>query len=267
MRLRDRTVWITGASSGIGEALAYEAARRGARLILSARREAELERVRRACDRPDTHVVHPLDLSDASAAPAAAEALAAQGVEVDVLIHSSGLSQRSLVTDTALAVDRRLMELNYFAAVALTKALLPGMLDRGGGHLVAISSVAGKIGVPQRSAYCASKHALHGFFGAVRAELFDRGIRVTLACPGYVRTQVSANALSGDGTPFGRTDENIAAGIDPERCARSIADGVERDREEVVVGGKETYAVLVQRLWPSLASRLVRRVAAQRVEG
>lgn len=267
VKVRDKTVWVTGASSGIGEALAVELAARGARLILTARREAELERVRQRCARPDEHRLLPLDLSGADRVGETTARLLGDGTRVDVLVHSSGRSQRSWVLETAIDVDRQLMELNYFAAVALTKALLPSMLERGSGQLVAISSVAGKLGVAQRTAYCASKFALHGFFEAVRAELHHRGIRVTLACPGYVRTQISANAMSGDGSAFGKTDDNIASGLAPERCARSVADAVERDAEEVVIGGTETLGVYVKRLWPTLASRIVRRIAARQLEG
>lgn len=261
MKLQGKTVWVTGASSGIGEALAVELAGRGARLVLTARRASELERVRQRCPSPERHHVFPLDLSDADALEPHVQRLLAEHGPVDVLLHCSGLSQRSRTVETSMEVDRRLMELNYFAAVALTKALLPSMLERGGGQLAVISSVAGKLGVAQRSAYCGSKFALHGFFEAVRAELHHRGIEVTLICPGYVRTQIAVNALSGDGQPFGRTDDNIAGGISAEACAKVAARGIERGEEEVVVGGSETYGILVKRVWPKLASYLVRRVA------
>lgn len=258
MSFRDQVVWITGASSGIGEALAREMARRGARLVLTARREGELNRVKESCDRPETHLVFPLDLFRAAELAPAADEVRARAGDIDVFVHSSGVSQRELAERTDLEVDRRIMELNYFAAVALTKALLPSMLARGRGHLVPISSVAGKIGTPWRTAYCASKHALHGFYDGLRAEVEGRGIRVTIACPGYVRTQISAQALTGDGSAFGITDENIQKGIPPEECAAAIARGIERNELEVLVGGTETFGVYLKRFFPSLAARVVR---------
>lgn len=259
MAFRDQVVWVTGASSGIGEAVARELARKGARLVLSARREGELNRVKHACERPAEHLVYPVDLSRVDRIESAVEDVRARIGEIDVLIHASGLSQRDLAERTRLEVDRRIMEINYFAAVALAKALLPSMLARGRGHLVPISSVSGKVGVPYRTAYCASKHALHGFFDALRTEVHDRGLKVTIACPGYVRTSVSVNALIGDGRPFGITDRDIARGISPEECAAAIVRGIERGDEEVLVGGAETLIVYVKRLLPSLASKLIRR--------
>ena len=254
----DLNVWITGASSGIGEALAVEWSRRGARVVLSARNVAELERVRRACVSPERHVVKPLDLTDMNAIKTAAEEVLRELGHVDVLVHSGGVSQRSLVTDTDLATDRAIMELNYFGAVALTKAVLPSMLARKRGHIVPVSSVIGYVGVPLRSAYAASKHALHGFFEALRAETGREGIAVTMVVPGYVRTKVSENALRGDGSRHGKLDETHAKAMLPEQAAPKIVDAVERGKAEVRVGGKEIHAVLLRRLLPGLVRRMLR---------
>ncbi len=257
--LSRRTVWITGASAGIGEALAIQAVERGAKVVLTARRREELERVRAACVDPARAAVLPADLLADDFDPDALhrEAAAAFG-PIDMLVNNAGLSQRSRVQDTGMGVYRRLMELDYFVPVELTRAVLPGMLARGGGHLVAISSVAGKLGVPLRSGYCAAKHALHGFFDALRAETYDEGIRVTLACPGFVRTQVSVNALGGDGRPHGQMDEAIDEGIPPAACAEAIWRAVEAEREEILIG-RERWVVRLRALWPGLVSRLMRR--------
>lgn len=251
-------VWITGASSGIGEALAVEWSRRGARVVLSARNAAELERVRRACVDPERHLVRPLDLTDGNAIPAAAEDVLRATGHIDVLVHSGGVSQRSLVSETDLATDRAIMELNYFGTVALTKAVLPSMLARKRGHLVPVSSVIGYVGVPMRSAYAASKHALHGFFEALRAETERQGIRVTMVVPGYIRTNVSENALRGDGTRHGKLDDTHAKAMRPEVAAPKIVDAVERGKAEVRVGGKEIHAVLLRRFLPGLVRRVLR---------
>lgn len=253
-------VWITGASSGIGEALAHRCARRGARLILSARREERLEAVRQACDHPERHTVLPLDLARTDTLGAAAEEALERCGRVDVMVHNGGISQRSLAEATALAVDRRILEVDYLAPVALTKALLPAMLERGSGRFVVVSSLVGKIGTPLRSSYSGAKHALHGFFDSLRAEVHDRGVRVTLVCPGFIRTEVSIHALTGDGTPQGTMDRAQQRGMSPEACAARIVRALDRGSDEVLVGGKEVWAVRLDRAFPGLFRRLIRRV-------
>lgn len=250
-------VWITGASSGIGEAVARAFAARGARVLLSARRESELARVAAALG--ERARVLPLDLEDtAGLADKAARALAEHG-PIDIMVHNGGISQRSRAIDTRVDVDERIMRINYLGAVALTKGLLPSMVARRRGHFVVISSLVGRVGTPLRSGYSASKHALHGFFDSLRAEHHDDGLHVTLICPGFVRTDVSVNALTGDGSPQGTMDTKTAGGITPEACAARILRAVDRREEEVNVGGWETIAVPVRRYFPTLYSRLIRR--------
>jgi len=261
MNIPNRTVWITGASSGIGEALAYVLSERGARLVLSARRAPQLREVRAACTDPDRHIVDPLDLADASTLQAAVADVHDRRGPTDILVHSGGISQRSLVKDTDLDVDRRIMEVNYFGTIALTKRVLPAMLERGRGHLVVISSVVGKFGTAHRSAYAASKHALHGFFDSLRAEVHDDGLRVTLVCPGFVKTNIAHNALTEDGVPLSaKKDEVQEIGIPPAQCARQIADAIEREKEEVYIGGWETLGVYAKRLAPTLFNRAIRKM-------
>jgi short-subunit dehydrogenase len=254
MRFRDKVVWVTGGSSGIGEALAVAFSREGARVILSARRAEELERVRRSCEEPDHHRVVPLDLTDTDAISQAARRVGA----VDIVVHAGGVSQRSLVAQTDLAVDRKIFDLNFFGTIALTKAVLPSMMARRSGHIVPISSVVGYIGTPLRSSYAASKHALHGYFDSLRAEVAKDGIAVTIVCPGYVRTNVTRNALTGDGSPLGRMESPHEHAMTPEACARKVLDAVARRKREIVIGGKETWAVPLQRFFPALMARVVR---------
>lgn len=262
MDVANRTVWITGASSGIGEALAYELSRRGARLILSARREEALQAVKSRCDQPHTHVVVPLDLADRASLDAAAETVQADVGAVDIVVHNGGISQRSLVAETDLSVDRRIMEVNYFGTVTLTKRVLPSMLQRGRGQFVVISSLVGKFGTANRSAYAASKHALHGFFDSLRAEVHDDGLRVTLVCPGFVETSVAHNALTADGSALqDNVDEVKEVGMPPATCARKIADAAEREKDEVYIGGWETTGVYAKRLSPTLFNFFVRRTS------
>jgi short-subunit dehydrogenase len=259
-RFSGKVVWVTGASSGIGEALAYAFHQEGAKLILSARRESELERVKQACGGGDDILVLPADLERLEEIPAHAERALAVFGQVDILINNAGITQRSLVKDTTVEVDERLMRLDYLAPVALTKAVLPSMLKRGKGHVVAISSVAGFVGTPLRSSYAAAKHALRGFYDSMRAEVWEQGLRVSLVYPGYVQTEITMHAVTGDGSKFGVMGEGQSVGISAPECAAKILDGLAKEKEEIFVGGKELGAVYLKRFAPGLVSRMVRKV-------
>lgn len=260
MRFSHRVVWITGASSGIGEALAYAFAAEGARLVLSSRRPGELERVRRACASPDTHLVLPLDMVRPETFPSAVSEAIKRCGRLDILVNNAGVSQRALVADASLESERALMEVNYFGPVALTKAALPALRAHRGGHLVVVSSVMGYLGTPGRSTYAAAKHALHGYFDSLRAELWREDFAITLACPGYVRTAVSANALGPRGERHAALDRPTERGIAPERCAAAIVRAVARRRDEVYVGGWEIAGIYVKRYFPSLLARIIRKM-------
>ncbi len=251
-------IWITGASSGIGEAAAKKFSKAGYALILSARNEPELHRVKQACAFPADCQILPLDLaSSADFSAKVGTALSFYG-QVDILLHNGGISQRSLIKDTLLEVDRRLMEVNYFGTVALTKAILPHFLARKKGQFGVVTSLVGKFGSPYRSSYAGAKHALHGFFDTLRAEHHQDGISVTLICPGFIRTQVSINAVTGDGSPLGEMDQAQDQGMSPEACAEAIFRALVKKKEEVYIGGKETLAVYLKRFLPGLFSRILR---------
>jgi dehydrogenase/reductase SDR family protein 7B len=255
----NHVVWITGASSGIGAALAESLAARGARVVLSARRQDELEKVRARCARPDEHFVLPMDMAGSDFTQATADVLGRYG-RIDVLVNNAGISQRSRVSETRLDVDRRIMEVNYFGVVGLTRAVLPVMQRQKAGQIVVISSLVGLISTPLRSTYAASKHALHGFFEALRAEEFDNGIRVLMVCPGAIATDVSLHALAADGREHGVMDPLQATGMPPADCAQQILRALEQGRDEVIVAGRERMAVTLFRHAPSLYRRLVRRL-------
>lgn len=255
-----QVIWITGASSGIGEALVYEYAKQsGLHLILSARRESELQRVASNINVPYTII--PFDLTDSDQISAAVERAEHEVGRVDVLVNNGGVSTRAMVAETSVEVDRRIMEINYFGHIILTKAVLPLMLRQGKGHFIVISSVAGKFGFPQRSAYSAAKHALHGFYETLGFELEAKGIEVTLVNPGGVKTQISVNALSADGTPHGEMDALQAEGMSAEECAMRIVNAAGKYRREVNIGGKEVMLVYVKRYAPWLFRRIVRNVS------
>lgn len=255
--LKNKTIWITGASSGIGEALAIQLSQQSVNLILSARREKELLRVKGLCANQDRVKILPLDLTISEGhAGNVKEAIDLFG-QVDHLINNGGRSQRSLVKDTILQVDRDLMEVNYFGSVSLTKCLLPHMLERGSGHFTIVTSLTGIFGTPYRSGYAASKHALHGFFDSMRAELEDSGINVTIAAPGFVKSNVSINAFQGDGQALGKMDDAQANGLTPEKCASVIIKAIARQKREVYIG-KESYAAYVKRYLPGLFARMIK---------
>lgn len=259
--VHDKVVWITGASSGVGEALARELARQGSHVILSARRQTELERVANACAGAASTLVVPMDIADADSIKAGCSSVMARYGRVDILINNAGVSQRSKAVDTPTSVVRRLMDVDFFGPVELTLAVLPGMLERKSGHIVVVTSLVGVFGTPWRSGYAAAKHALHGWYESLRAEHVRDGIVVTIACPGFVRTGISQNALTAQGTPLGKNDREPDTGISAEECARGIVKAVRRNAVEVyVAGAREKLACYVKRAAPSAFARIISRV-------
>ncbi len=256
-----KVVWITGASSGIGEALAMAAAGHGATLILSARREPELKRVAAACGlTPEKIKILLLDLETRDELAAKADEAWRMFGRIDILINNAGLGQRGTALETEPATTRKIMEVNFFGTINLTRALLPRMVERGHGQVVVISSVLGKFGARNRSAYAASKHALHGYFDSLRAEVHDQGIRVTMICPGYIRTSISLAALGPDGTAHGRMDEGQARGMAPDKFARKALAAIAARRREVCIGSLETNGTWLARLCPGLLALILRKI-------
>jgi short-subunit dehydrogenase len=260
MDFEGRRVWITGASSGIGEALALAFHGAGAKLILSARREDELKRVQTACGGEASTGVLPMDVTNAQELPEKIRQALGMFSGIDVLVLNAGITQRSRTRETDESVYRRLMEVNFFGPEAMARAVLPSMLAQKNGHIVVISSVAGKFGVPMRSGYSATKFALHGFFEALRAEEERNGIHVTMVCPGYIRTEISLSALRGDGRKHAKMDSELAHGMPAEQCARQILRGVARRKREIVVAApREKALVYIKRFFPDLLARMTGR--------
>jgi short-subunit dehydrogenase len=260
MNFQDQRVWITGASSGIGEALARAFHQAGARLILSARREDELKRVQTECGgEPKTRVL-PMDVTNAEALPEKTQTALSIFGGIDILILNAGITQRSRTRETDESVYRRLMEVNFFAPEAMARAVLPSMLAQKSGHIAVISSVAGKFGVPMRSGYSATKFALHGFFEALRAEEERNGIHVTMICPGYIRTDISLSALRGDGRKHAKMDAELARGMPADKCAEQILKGIARQKKEIVVAApREKSLVYIKRFFPNVFARMIGR--------
>lgn len=248
----NKVVWITGASSGIGEALAVEFAKLKSQLILSARREEELKRVQTACKEFTKNVeILPFDLTSVDFKLITEKAISIFGT-IDILINNGGISQRSTAAETPIEIDRKIMELNYFSNIALTKAVLPELIKNNSGQIVVMSSLSGKYGWKQRSAYSASKFALHGFYESLQAELSTTNVHVMLVCPGRVKTNISLNALKADGSKHNKMDVAQEKGIPADLCARKIIAGLKSNKKELMIAGKEKLLLMIRRVIPSL---------------
>jgi len=257
--LAGKVVVITGASSGLGEALAHEFYKNGCQVVLCARRKNELDRVRidllKKHPTVPTHhpIIIPLDLSKVEDIPKCVDQILALTGHIDILINNGGVSHRGSVLETKLSVDMEIMQVNYFGTITLTKAILPSMIKRSSGHIVSISSVQGLFAIPDRSAYAASKHALQAFNDSLRAEVNKHNIQVTMVSPGYIRTQLSMNALTGNGEKHNVMDANTTKGYEPEYVAKKVLNAVLDGKKEIVVADfLGRIAIILRRYFPSL---------------
>lgn len=258
MSYQQKVAWITGASSGIGAALAYALHKRGTKLILSARRQEKLKEVKHNCpgDGADIHIL-PLDLSDTDTLDLKArEALNLYG-RVDYLFNNGGISQRSLAVNTDMTVIRKVMDVNFFGSVALTKAVLPSMIEKEAGHIVVTSSVMGKFGTRLRSTYASSKHALHGYFDCLRQEVQQYNINITLVCPGFIKTDVTKNALEGDGSKYNQMGQGQQQGMSPDVFAEKLLPQIAKKKNEIYIGGKEIAGIYLKRWAPKLLNKIL----------
>ena len=259
--LKNKVVWITGASSGIGQALAEVCAQQGAQVVLSARRLDTLEQVRKNLVYPDQHLCLAVDLTDEAQVRHAYEQVLAKKGRIDWLINNAGLSQRALIEDTTMQTERAIMELDYFAQVFLTKTVLPTFLAQRRGRIVFVSSVAGLLGTQYRASYSAAKSAIHMWANSLRAEVSKKGINVSVIFPGFVKTNVSFNALNGEGKPQGHQDPAIENGLDALEFAQQVVKSLREGEEYVVVGGfKEKLGVLVSRMSPQTLYKMIRQM-------
>lgn len=257
MTFKNKVIWITGASSGIGKALALELSQHDCKLILSSRREAALLEVKNQCENPDNIKILAFDLADyLNMKPIAEKAISCFG-KVDILINNGGISQRSPIIETSIDVDKKLMEVDYLGTVALSKALLPHFIKNKSGYYVVVSSLMGKFSSPLRSSYCGAKHALHGFFDALRLEHDNDNIKVTMICPGFVNTNVARNALTGDGSKQGYQDDMTENGLDVNVFVKHMLKAIKKEKLEAYIGKFEKFGVYVKRLSPRLIHKLV----------
>ncbi|MCL1850956.1 MAG: SDR family oxidoreductase [Bacteroidetes bacterium] len=258
----NKVIWVTGASSGIGEACAYELSKQQVKLILTALEEDILQQVKEKCLQLGAQDVCVLaaDLSQLNAL----EQLAEKGWNcfetIDLIYNNAGISQRATTIDTDFEMMNKIMNLNFLAPVILTKTLLPKMIANGGGQIAVTTSISGKFGFPLRSAYCASKHALYGFFETIAAEYFNQNIHVTIVCPGRVQTSISFYALEKDGKPHGKLDPGQAKGITAEQAAKKIVRAFEKKKPEILIGKSELIMVYIKRFFPNLCRKIIRKI-------
>ncbi|MCX6252896.1 MAG: SDR family NAD(P)-dependent oxidoreductase [Bacteroidia bacterium] len=257
----DKVAWITGASSGIGESLVHEFVRRGATVVASSNDLPGLERVKAACA-DKSSMVHcvPFDLADTSGIDKIVEQQINTIGRIDFLLNIGGISQRARIDETPLWLDRKIFEINYFGTIALTKAVLPYMIRQQSGHILATSSISGRFGFPLRSAYSASKQALHGFFETLFLENKRFNIRSSVIIPGRVRTSISFHALTGEGIEHGKLDEGLANGISTEKAAEIIIKGIMRNKREILVGRGEMLLLHIRRYFPWLFFRIADKI-------
>lgn len=255
---KNKIVWITGASSGIGEALTYEFSKAGARIIISSRTLASLERVKSNCINKESVEILCLDLEQEAELISKVKKKLAQIGQIDILINNGGISQRSTVVDTDMSVYHKLMNVNYFGTIAITKEVLPYMVKNKSGHIVVMSSLMGKFSSQLRSGYAAAKHALHGFFESLRLEHFDDNVKVLMVCPGFINTDISKNSITKDGSLHQKMDDAQANGMSVEQCAVKILNAIKKEKQEVYIGGKEMSALYLKRFFPKLLTRFLK---------
>lgn len=256
-KYKNKIVWLTGASSGIGEQLAYQLSALGAKLILSSRNEKQLETVARKCNAGVNLKILPLDLYEQESLKVKCQIALDLFGSIDYLFNISGVGHRDFALKTDMEVYRKLMQVNYFGTIEITKFILSDMIRKGGGNIVVTSSLSGKYGVPLLSAYSASKHGLHGFFDSLRAEIYNENIKITIVIPGFIKTRIIQNALTGDGTPYGKSLELQERGMPADLCAKKILTAVSKGKEEVIIGGAERYTILFNRLFPHTFSKFI----------
>ena len=260
--LKDKIIWITGASSGIGEALAYECLQENATIIISARREPELKRVAEQAGSRNILIL-PIDLEHTENIQEKVDAVVKQFGRIDVLINNSGMGHRTKAVNTSTEIDRKVMEVNFFGTINLTKAVARQMQKQKSGKIVVVTSIMGKYGLPLYSTYAASKHALYGYFESLRQELYADQVKVLIVSPGFINTDVSTKLLKEDGSPYGIKSDSQEKGMSPAACAKGIVKAIKGNRDHKYVGNYEIFSVYVKQYFPKIFYRLMRKMTKE----
>lgn len=257
MTFNNKVIWITGASSGIGKGLVEHFSKMNCKLIISARNNDKLEAIKQASKTPENIAVIPFDLAEIDNMKTVVKTAINYFGNIDILINNGGISQRSLIVDTDISVDKKLMDVDYLGTVALSKALLPHFIKNKNGHFVVVTSLMGKFSSPYRSGYCGAKHALHGFFDALRMEHQKDNIRVTIVCPGFVNTNIAKNALIGDGSLQNKQDQATENGLTITQFCKRMVKAIQKEKFEVYIGKKEILGVYLKRFFPKLLHKFI----------
>lgn len=259
MKIKDKVIWITGASSGIGEALAKAAVKEGAKVVISARREDKLVKLKESIESEDILVL-PMDIADFDSLQAKYENVIYKFGRVDILVNNAGISQRSLFAETDFSVMQKVMNVNYMGTAALTRIVVPGMIEQKSGYILALSSIAGKFSTPLRTIYSSAKMALQGLFDGLRAELYKHNVKVALVVPGFVKTEISLNAVEASGEKHGKMDPNQASGISAEAAAKTIINGIKKEKREIFMGlvPKTRIALFLAKYYPGVFAKIMR---------
>lgn len=260
-----KRIWIIGASSGIGEGLVKVLAENGAKLIISARNESKLTELKATFHFAEIKVLA-LNVENHSSLSIKTDQAWQLFEGLDYVFLNAGMAVRDLVKESNLEVERKIMDINFWGPVAITKVLLKKKKPDSKLHLVLTSSLSGKYGVPKLAAYAASKHAIQGYFDSLRAETFGSGLLIHIVIPGFIRTNITVAGLRGDGSTSGKMQNALAGGMDPGVCALGILRGLERGKEEFVVGGSERFTVPLNRFFPGLMKRLIRSNPLKRIK-
>ena len=265
MNLTNKVVWITGASSGIGEAIATQLAKEGCKLILSARRTNELERVKNNLTTNNQQVfVLPIDLEQHQQAEEwTKKALTAFG-KIDILINNGGISQKSFALSTNTATEQKIMNINYFGNVALSKAVVPVMQKQKSGKIVVITSILGKFGLPELTTYAASKHALYGFYDSLRLEHIKDNIQILLVAPGFINTNAAINAVKGDGTIVNENSDAQRNGMSTSVFAKKLVKAIQSNKKHIYIGSKELLSVPFKTLFPNTFYSIMLKMSSKK---
>jgi len=261
MLYQEKVIWVVGASSGIGKALAIEFSKQKCKIVVSSRNEKELNIVKTECENNGSEcIVIPLDLTQIDTFENKTKQVIEKFHFIDVLIVNGGISQRSLIIETPLEIDRKIMEVNYFGNISITKTVLPYMQKQKSGQIATISSIVGVFGFPLRSAYSSSKHALHGFYETLRAEHKKDNINVSVVIPGRVKTNVSLNAINKDGAAHGELDDGQVNAMSSEEFAKKMIKALSKNKKEILIGGKELLMVYFRRYLPFIFYNIVTKI-------
>ena len=262
--LKDKIIWITGASSGIGEALAYACLDEQSTIIISARREDELKRVAQYPNKGNkTIFILPLDLEHTEDVQQKVDMIVKRYGRIDILINNGGIGHRTKAINTPTEIDRKVMEVNFFGTINLTKAVARQMQKQKSGKIVVVTSIMGKYGLPLYATYAASKHALYGYFESLRQELYKDNVKVLIVSPGFINTDVSTKLLKEDGSAYGIKSESQDKGMSAADCARGILKAINSNRNHRYVGKYEIFSVYVKQFFPRLFYRLMRKMTKE----